>query len=90
MTNMSFIWRDRLRECSGDAARLLHERAPAAPKSPPPVETVTPEPTPGKRTISKESKRTTTAQLTEALGELRRIADAHPKAEIDISWEIRE
>jgi hypothetical protein len=84
---------DRLRECSGDAARLLKELAPAAPPPLPP-EAVTPDrpvtkPS-AKRTISKESKRTTSAQLADTLGELRRVADAHPDAEIDISWEIRE
>jgi hypothetical protein len=83
---------DRLRECSGDAARLLLERAPAPP--PPPPETGTPiqpDTKPSeRRTISKASKRTTSAQLADTLGELRRVAEDHPNAEIDITWEIRE
>ena len=83
---------DRIRECSGDAARLLLERAPSPPPPPPPVETVTPLPPEtrrsGKRTVSKVKKQS--VPLAETLGELRRVADAHPNAEIDIEWEIRE
>jgi hypothetical protein len=83
---------ERLRECSGDAARLLLERAPAPPPPPPPVETVTPIPPEtrpsGKRTVSKLKKQS--VPLADALGELRRVAESHPNAEIDIEWEIRE
>ena len=83
---------DRLRECSGDAARLLLERAPVPPPPPPRVQTVTPvqtEPRPsGKRTVSRVKKQS--APLADALGELQRVADEHPNAEIDIEWEIRE
>jgi putative intracellular protease/amidase len=81
---------DRLRECSDDAARLLKERAATAP--PPPAEAVTPLPPEtrrsGKRTVSKVKKQS--VPLAETLGELRRVAEAHPNAEIDIEWEIRE
>jgi hypothetical protein len=83
---------DRLRECSDDAARLLQERAASAPPPPPPVETVTPLPPEtrrsGKRTVSKVKKQS--VPLADTLGELRRVAEAHPNAEIDIEWEIRE
>lgn len=81
---------NRLRECSADAARLLIERAPAVPAPPspaPPAPAPAPQ-RPGKRTISKIKKQS--AQLTETLGELRKVAEAHPNAEIDIEWEIRE
>lgn len=83
---------DRLRECSGDAARLLKALASPAPPAPPPVEPVPPaQPEPrrtGKRTVSKIKKQS--APLADTLGELRRVAEAHPNAEIDIEWEIRE
>jgi hypothetical protein len=80
---------DRLRECSADAANLLRERVPAPPTPPQPVEPVTPAPQrPGKRTISKIKKQS--VPLADTLGELRRVAEAHPNAEIDIEWEIRE
>ena len=83
---------DRLRECSGDAARLLLERAPVPPPPPPPVETVTPvqrEVRPsGKQTVSRVKKHS--ASLADTLGELQRVADDYPNAEIDIEWEIRE
>ena len=42
----------------------------------------------GKRTISKIKKQS--VPLSDTLGELRRVAEAHPNAEIDIEWEIRE
>jgi hypothetical protein len=85
---------DRLRECSADAANLLRELAPAAPPPPPPppVEVAMPVPPDakqsGKRTISKIKKQS--VPLSDTLGELRRVAEAHPNAEIDIEWEIRE
>ncbi len=83
---------DRLRECSGDAARLLLERAPVPPPPPPPVETVTPvqrEVRPsGKQTVSRVKKQS--ASLADTLGELQQVADDYPNAEIDIEWEIRE
>jgi hypothetical protein len=78
---------DRLRECSGDAARLLHDLAPVPPPPPTPVPATAP-PRAGKRTISKFKKQSAT--LTDTLSELRRVAEAHPSAEIDIEWEIRE
>jgi hypothetical protein len=82
---------DRLRECSGNAARLLRENAPAPTTTPPPpAKTPPPSPPAGKRSIAKATKRTTPAQLNETLGELRRAAEAHPKAEIEITWEILE
>jgi hypothetical protein len=84
---------DRLRECSGDAARLLKALAASpSPPAPPPMEPVQPaqsEPRrTGKRTVSKIKKQS--APLADTLGELRRVAEAHPNAEIDIEWEIRE
>ncbi|MCX6619569.1 MAG: hypothetical protein NTY38_00525 [Acidobacteria bacterium] len=83
---------DRLRECSGDAARLLLERVPATPPTAPePVEPSLPETRARvKRTISKVARQVTSAQLADTLGELRRVAESHPNAEIDIAWEIRE
>jgi hypothetical protein len=84
---------DRLRECSGNAARLLREHAPA-PATPPPVTPPTrvppPTPNPAKRSVARATKRTTSAHLNETLGELRQAAEAHPRAEIEITWEILE
>jgi hypothetical protein len=84
---------DRLRECSDDAARLLKELASSpAPPPPPPVETVISVPPgtrpSGKRTVSRLKKQS--VPLVDTLGELQRVAEAHPNAEIDIEWEIRE
>jgi hypothetical protein len=72
---------------------LLIERTPpapgpqAVPVQPPDAQPAKPA---GKRTIARETKQTTSAQLTETLSELQRAAEAHPDAEIEITWEIRE
>ena len=86
---------DRLRECSADAARLLIERTPPRPAPEPepqaPPADIQPAPIPsGKRTVAKATKQTTSARLPETLAELQRTAKAHPDADIEITWEIRE
>ncbi len=80
----------RLRECATDAARLLIERNPPPPPPPPPQQPPPKETQTGKRTIAKETKQTTSAHLTETLAELQRAAKAHPNADIELTWEIRE
>ena len=85
---------ERLRSCSNDATRLLIERTPPAsvpqPAPVPPRPDAPPPQLTGKRTIARETKQTTSAHLAETLSELQRVAKAHPDAEIELTWEIRE
>lgn len=86
---------ERLRECSADAARLLAERTPKPPELKPPDATSTEAQPPEKKTTSKrvvasDRQTTTPARLNQTLNKLRDTAQAHPNAEIEITWEIRE
>jgi hypothetical protein len=80
---------DRLRECGSDAARLLVEMAPKP--EPPPVPK--PEPKPGskaKRVVGTGHKVVGAGKLHEAVAEVEQAVSAHPNAEIELNWEIRE
>jgi hypothetical protein len=77
---------ERLRECSAEAARLLAERKPKPPEPTPPEKE---KPT-SKRVVARDRQTTTSARLNQTLGKLKDAAEAHPNAEIEITWEIRE